>query len=123
MIEVPASTRIVGPKSLRALSIASLGDAFHQYACRLSANELIIDVEITTTGTGVLRYGSVLAVLPPMRMASTCLLRSRKRALSRVDVTPREVPSLAVLPSLPTTRVAIICPEFSLTLMAQRLAS
>jgi hypothetical protein len=94
------------PNFFFPFSKAWVGDVFHQYALRLSDRALTIDLDATTTGTGVRWYGSLRAVLPPINMKSALRLRARNSLRSAPLVISREEPFLVVEPSSPITRVA-----------------
>ena len=79
---------------------------FHTWTLGFSGRGFIGDREMTMRGTGEKLYGSVLAVFPPIRMASKLRRRSRKTVRSALEVTPREEPNFVVEPSAPTTSEA-----------------
>ena len=70
---------------------------------------------MTTSGTGVRLYGSCRAVFPPTMMTSTSRRLCKKAFRSSGELTPADLLSLEVEPSLPTTKVAttLTCPSIT----------
>lgn len=73
---------------------------------------------MTTSGTGVLLYGSIRAVLPPIMITSTPRRRCRNVCRSWAELTPADRPFSEVDPSPPTTSVATTLMETIILYMA-----